>query len=188
MKLWLRLLLLVWFPFNAWAWSPEGSEASDLLLGGLGMVLGHELGHLSAARNKDVEFDGPAIVYSESTLQPRAKLRIAAAGFGTQWLLSELAFHVLDQPETPRQRDLAAGAILGHLVITGAYLTFLKDDAYGDVTAISEATGYSRSRIAQWLALPAILDAWRLFGDPPQWVPHVTRGAKGWGVGWAWRW
>ena len=152
------------------------------------MLLGHELGHWVLSQGKHIECDGVAIVYSQSVLTLREKLRVASAGFQVQWLLSELAFDQLQKPSTGRSRDLAAGAILGHLAITAAYLTFLKDDAYGDVTAMAEATGHSRNHIVKFLALPAVLDAWLLWGDPPRWVPHVSRGSKGWGIAWAWNW
>ena len=182
------LLLFLCIPLNGWAGSIDSNDTTDLLLGGVGVLLGHELGHLVLSQGKHIEFDGVAIVYSQSVLTPQEKLRVASAGFQVQWLLSELAFDQLQKPSTGRSRDLAAGAILGHLAITAAYLTFLKDDAYGDVTAMAEATGHSRNQIVKFLALPAVLDAWRLWGDPPRWVPHVSRGAKGWGIAWAWNW
>ena len=102
-----------------------------------------------------------------------------------QWHLSELAFDQLQKPSMGRSRDFSAGAILEHLAITRAYLTFLKSDAYGEVTGMAEETGYSRNQIVKFLALPAVLDGWRLWADPPSWVP---RGAKGWGIAWAWNW
>ena len=113
---------------------------------------------------------------------------MASADFQVQWLLSELAFDQLQKPNMGRSRGFSAGAMRGHLAITGAYLTFLRDDAYGDVTAMAEATGHSRNKVVKFLALPAVLDAWRLWGDPPSWVPHVSRGAKGWGIVWTWNW
>ena len=182
------LLLLLCIPLNGWAGSIDSNDTTDLLLGGVGVLLGHELGHLVLSQTKDIEFDGVAIVYSQSVLTPREKLRVASAGFQVQWLLSELAFEQLQKPSTGRSRDLAAGAILGHLAITAAYLTFVKDDAYGDVTAMAEVTGHSRNKIVKFLAVPAVLDAWRLWGDPPAWVSPVSRGAKGWSIAWTWNW
>ena len=176
------LLLFLCIPLNGWAGSIDSNDTTDLLLGGVGVLLGHELGHLVLSQRKDIEFDGVAIVYSQSVLTRQEKLRVASAGFQVQWLLSELAFDQLQKPSTGRSRDLAAGAILGHLAITAAYLTFLKDDAYGDVTAMAEATGHSRNQIVKFLALPAVPDTWRLWGDPPSWVPPVDRGANGWGI------
>ena len=170
------LLLLLCLPLNGWAGSIDSNDTTDLLLGGVGVLLGHELGHLVLSQTKDIEFDGVAIVYSQSVLTPQEKLRVASAGFQIHWLLSELAFDQLQKPSTGRSRDLAAGAILGHLAIT--YLTFLRDDAYGDVTAMAEATGHSLNQIVKFLALPAVPDTWRLWGDPPP----VDRGANGWGI------
>ena len=89
------------------------------------MLLGHELGHLVLSQTKDIEFDGVAIVYSQSVLTRQEKLRVASAGFQLQWLLSELAFDQLQKPSMGRSRDVSSEAILRHLVITWAYFTFL---------------------------------------------------------------
>ena len=44
-------------------------------------------------------------------------LRVASAGFQSQWLLSELAFHYLDHTDADKA-GVAAGAVLAHLGIT----------------------------------------------------------------------
>ena len=126
------LLLFLCIPLNGWAGSIDSNDTTDLLLGGVGVLLGHELGHLVLSQTKDIEFDGVAIVYSQSVLTRQEKLRVASAGFQLQWLLSELAFDQLQKPSIGRLRDFSAGVILGHLTITGAYFTLLKGDAYGD--------------------------------------------------------
>ena len=76
--------------------------------------------------------------------------------------------------------------MLAHIAITTAYLTFLKNNRDGDVAGMATALGKSRSNVALTLALPALLDTWRLFGDPPDWVPHLSRIGKGLGVAWVW--
>ena len=51
----------------------------------------------------------------------------------------------------------------------------------------NNATGYSRGQIGLMLAIPAVLDTWRLFGDDvPQWVPVVSVMSKGVGAAWIW--
>ena len=84
------LLRFLCIPLNGWAGSIDSNDTTDLLLGGVGVLLGHELGHLVLSQTKDIEFDGVAIVYSQSVLTPQEKLRVASAGFQVQWLLSEL--------------------------------------------------------------------------------------------------
>ena len=126
------LLLFLCIPLNGWAGSIDSNDTTDLLLGGVGVLLGHELGHWVLSQGKHIECDGVAIVYSQSGLTLREKLRVASAGFQLQWVLSELAFDQLQKPSMGRLRDFSAGVILGHLTITGAYLTLLKGDAYGD--------------------------------------------------------
>ena len=65
----------------------------------------------------------------------------------TSWLLSELAFHYLDKPDV-EQHSVATGAVLAHIAITTAYLTFLKTNKDGDVVAMATALGKSRSNVA----------------------------------------
>ena len=110
---------------------------------------------------------------------------MASAGFQSQWLLSELAFHYLDKPDV-EQRSVATGAVLAHIAITTAYLTFMKNEEDGDVAGMATALGKSRSSVALTLALPALLDTWRLFGEPPDWIPHLSRTSKGLGIVWFW--
>jgi len=44
-------------------------------------------------------------------------LRVASAGFQSQWLLSELAFHYLDHTDADKA-SVVAGTVLAHLGIT----------------------------------------------------------------------
>ena len=154
------------------------------------MLLGHELGHIGIARSLDIEtdYDGVTIVYPGLTRGSKDQLRVASGGFQAQWLLSELAFHYLDQADTSTQNDIAAGAVLGHLAITASYLTILKNDEDGDIAGMANALGRNRNDVALLLAIPAIFDAWRLFGTPPNWVPPISRASKGLGLTWVWSW
>ena len=158
-----------------------------LATGAIGMIVGHEIGHFAVAESMNIkaEFDGVTVVYPNSSLTSRQRLRVASAGFQSQWFLSELAFHYLDKPDV-EQHSVATGAVLAHIAITTAYLTFLKNNEDGDVAGMAAALGKSRSNVALTLALPALLDAWRLFGEPPDWIPHLSRTSKGLGMVWIW--
>jgi len=154
------------------------------------MILAHELGHIGVARSLNIktDYDGVTIVYPGLTRGSKDQLRVASGGFQAQWLLSELAFHYLDQANTGAHNDIATGAILGHLAITASYLTILKDDENGDIAGMANALDRNRNDVALLLAIPAILDTWRLFGNPPKWLPQVSQGSKGLGITWMWSW
>ena len=174
-------------PCHVLAGPLEELNLKGLATGAIGMIVGHEIGHFAVAESMNVkaEFDGVTVVYPNSSLTSRQHLRVASAGFQSQWLLSELAFHYLDKPDV-EQRSVATGAVLAHIAITTAYLTFLKNNKDGDVVGMATALGKSRNNVALTLALPALLDAWRLFGEPPDWVPHLSRTSKGLGIVWIW--
>ena len=181
------LMFALFAPCHVLAGPLEEFDLRGLSTGAIGMIVGHEIGHFAVAESMNIkaEFDGVTVVYPNSSLTPRQHLRVASAGFQTQWLLSELAFHYLDKPDV-EQRSIATGAVLAHIGITTAYLIFMKNEKDGDVAGMATALGKSRSDVALTLALPALLDAWRLFGDPPGWVPHLSRIGKGLGVAWVW--
>ena len=79
--------------------------------------------------------------------------------------------------------------ICAHLGISAAYLTFLRNHPQGDTYAMAEATDLSTAQLAALLAIPATLDAWRLFADDvPAWVPALSVGSKGAGLVAIWTW
>ncbi len=173
---------------DGWKLEEFQRDRNSVVLGFLGGILVHELGHVTVATAEGVDFelDGLSIVYPEPGLSDRERLRAASGGFQMQWLAAEIAFHYLPR-DNPVTANSAAGVILSHLAITAAYLTFLKDHENGDIEGMSEATGISNDRLALAVAIPAVLDAWRLFGEqPPQWVPAFSASAKGAGIVWVW--
>jgi hypothetical protein len=175
---------------DSWSVDELHKDKKSVLFGFLGGLLAHELGHMSVAtlRGIDFEFDGLSIVYPESDLSDKNRLLVASAGFQVQWLASEVAFHYLeDSKDDVAAVNTAAGVILGHLGITAAYLTFLKNHAQGDIEGMSEATGISNDQLALAVAIPALLDGWRLLGNPaPKWVRPLSVLTKGIGVAWVW--
>ena len=165
------------------------NDKKSVLYGFLGGLFAHELGHISMATINGIEFelDGLSIVYPEPGLTDSDRLRVASAGFQLQWLSSEIAFYYLRNPKNnDSTTNMAAGVVVSHLAITAAYLTFLKNHDNGDIEGMSKATGVSNDQIALAVAIPAILDSWRLFGNAPKWVPKVSAMTKGLGIAWAW--
>lgn len=184
------LLLTLMHPGAAPAWSFDqySSDRGGLWLGLAAGLVGHELGHTGVATSKGVdwEFDRGSIVYPGAELSDADRLQLASAGFQMQWLMAEGALRYLDREDADR-RNLAAGIVLSHLAISAAYLTFLRDHEDGDVEGIATATGYSNETVALALAVPAVLDGWRLFGSSvPRWVPRAALLTKGAGIWWAW--
>ena len=136
--------------------------------------------------NVSAEFEGVTIVYPGSTFSSRQKLRVASAGFQTQWFLSEVALSYLEKGSNEQYQRLAKGAVLAHIGITLLYQTALKNEETGDVVAIADALRVNRGRVSIALLVPALFDAWRLYGKPPKWVPLFSRGTKGLGIAWLW--
>jgi len=183
------LLLLIFLPPHVAADLPTKIAGGWTSVGALGMLLTHEAGHIgvAAATGIDADIDDFTVVYPGESLTPRQQLRVASAGFQSQWLLSEVAFRYLDDAQITR-RSLATGAIIAHLGISAAYLTFLKDRKDGDIMGIANALGEDKDAVAALVAFPAILDTWRLLGKPPEWVPSLSVASKGLMAAWVWSW
>lgn len=187
-------LLLAMLPACAWSegWTPDES-VSGLERFALGFVSGiaaHEAGHLFVATTKgyQVSHDGLSITYPGTSFTRAGQLQLASAGFQTQWVLSEWVLrdrHGRENIKPPG--DFGAGVVSSYVGVSFAYLTFLKNQYNGDVYGMSRASGMSHDRIALMLAVPAVLDAWRLLGnDVPAWVPALSVASKGIGAAWIW--
>ncbi len=155
--------------------------------GGFSTLVIHELGHMAVARyhDKNFEYDGVTIVYPDADLTETEQLRIASAGFQFQWIASEIAFGVLshDKQLTPRSKSFTRGIVAGQIAITLAYMTFLKNHPDGDIQGMSDATGLSNDELALLVAIPAVLDSWRLIAkNVPGWVPKLSIAYKGIGI------
>lgn len=193
-SLFLALLASTFLPANTygqgWSFDDASPQWGMFVLGLAGGYSAHELGHYVVATSKGyrVGHDGLSITYPSVAFTDADHLQVAAAGFQTQWLMTELALrdrHGKELSESPG--SFGAGVVCAHLGITLAYLTVLKNHEQGDVAGIAQATGYSNDRIALALAVPGALDAWRLFGNRvPEWVPQFSLLAKGLGMAWAW--
>jgi hypothetical protein len=178
--------LLMPLPAEAWSLSQTGNKTSAFLLGFASGYLAHEAGHVIVASTKgyNVSLDGPTIIYPNANMSKADSLQVSSAGFQAQWLVSEAGFLYRGKNElTPTSDNFTAGVVCSHLVITTAYLTVLRNHHQGDLHGVSEATGLSTGQLAAMVAIPAILDSWRLFGDDiPKWVPALSIGAKGAGL------
>lgn len=150
----------------------------------------HELGHFMVAGLEDVDasFDGVTVTYRNTENTDRQNLRLSSAGYQFQWLASEYAFSQLDRPQlSARARAWNSGMVLGHIGITIAYLSFLKDHEDGDAVGSSIAAGMSTDQLVGLLAIPAVLDSWRLFGKhSPHWASWASRGFKTIGISAVW--
>jgi hypothetical protein len=145
------------------------------------------MGHIVVAEYHDVdyEYDGLSLVYPDADLDDSEHLRIASAGFQAQWIASEIALGNLAHKNSPgtSERSFSRGVVFGHAAISLAYLTFLKDHENGDIEGMSQATGISNNQLALLVAIPAVLDTWRVYRhDVPSWVPKLSIGFKGLGL------
>jgi hypothetical protein len=175
---------------QGWTFPETFPNWGNFALGFVGGIAGHEFGHYLIASSKGyrVHFDSLVLVYSGAELADADQLQVASAGFQAQWLMTELVLRDRNGKESKSAPgDFGAGVVCSHLGITFAYLTFLKNHKQGDITGMAEATGLSNNLLAATVAIPAALDAWRLFGNQvPGWVPHVSLLGKGLGMTWVW--
>jgi hypothetical protein len=191
--LWTMFIFSMW-PICAgaqgWTFDEPGSQWGSFVLGFASGIAAHEAGHFVVAKSKGyrVSYDGLSIIYPGAKFSPADQLQLASAGFQTQWVLSELVLRDKNGREhTKPPGDFGAGVVCSYLGVSLAYLTFLKNQNQGDVYGMSNATGLSHDRIALMMAVPAVLDAWRLFGDDvPAWVPTLSVMSKGIGATWIW--
>ncbi len=190
----LTIFLLAATAATAEPWQLEGAQRRPgaFLAGFFSGCAAHELGHIAVAGalGYDAEFDGVTLVYPEARMTDAEHLQVASGGFQAQWLVSEAALRYREKAGMSDFGDsYSAGLVFSHLAISVAYLTVLKDHEDGDIEGMSEATGLSNDQLAGLIAIPALLDCWRLFDrDVPDWVPAVSVGSKAVGLAAVWTW
>jgi hypothetical protein len=172
------LLICLQAPAHAARWNPDAvpNDVTSFLLGFVGGIAIHELGHVTVATAKGYKThnDGLSLVYSPEFSSHRDRLRISTAGFQTQWLTTETAFYY--RAKAP---DLTLGLITSHLAITAAYLAVLKNHPRSDTFGASQASGLSTDQIILIATVPALLDGWRLFdSEVPSWVAPLSIAYK----------
>lgn len=176
---------------DSWEFSRLKKNSGAFLAGFFSGYAAHEMGHIIVAESFgfDYKFEGVTIVYPGAIMTDAEHLQVSSAGFQTQWLVSEAALRYREQRKLTDFGDsYNAGLIGAHLVITAAYLTVLRNHRDGDLQGMSQATGVSNDKLAVLVAIPAVLDAWRLFGNNvPDWVPLFSVGAKGISISMIWR-
>ncbi len=159
-----------------------------------GMSVGwavHEAGHfvVAASQGGHAHFDGVTITYPHAGFSPRQRLRTASAGFQFQWLVSEAVL----LPREARLTDhpvsaFEGGVVSAHLAISATYLAGLYRHPESDVSGISAGSGVPPGQVVVLLAVPALIDGWRLFGrSTPGWLPTLSLSIKGSMVGWVWQ-
>ena len=173
---------------QAWDGAEVRSHPATFFAGVAAGILAHEAGHaaVATAYGFDVGLHNLSVVYSGGVMSDSEHLRIASAGIETQWIISECVLRGSEKQGEPLGA-FKAGLVVSELAVAAAYLTFLKDHEEGDLVGMSQATGLSTDQLALLVAIPAALDAWRLFGDDvPEWVPNVSLGYKGAGIAATW--
>lgn len=175
---------------GSWQLSRFKNNKAAFVAGFFSGYAAHELGHFVVADSFgfDAEFDGVTIVYPGAVMTEAEQLKVSSAGFQVQWLVSETALRYReDRKLTDFGDNYNAGLVGAHLAITAAYLTVLLNHEDGDLQGMSKASGISNDKLAVLVAIPALLDTWRLFGnDVPEWVPTLSAGTKGIGLTWVW--
>ena len=167
-------------------WSPP-ETTTDWMKFTSGMatcIAVHELSHVLVALESGytIHHDGLSITYSPEIRSRANHLRIASAGLQGQWIASEAAFAA-----GGKEGNFTSGIISGHLAITLAYIVVLRNHPEGDTVGIASASGLNVNQVVSLAVLPAILDAWRLFGNEvPRWVPVLSLALKGAEVSWVW--
>jgi hypothetical protein len=188
--IYLLLFLFAFQPTNVFSegytFDDTRQEWDKFAFGFVSGIVAHELGHYVVALSKGykVSHDGLSIVYPGAVLNNSNHLQLASAGFQSQWLLTEYLLRDKNGKEVKEAPgNFSAGVVCSHLGITVAYLTVLKNNKQGDIAGIANSTGLTNTQVALALAVPGVLDAWRLFGtEVPEWVPHLSLLAKGVGI------
>jgi len=187
----LLLILLLLMPCSAAAENNQHPITwdSSFWQGFAGGIIAHELGHVAMAASvgQSSRLHAGSVIYPNSHFTPQQALRVSTAGFQTQWLFSEWAFYELENSEeTLLDEQHYVGLITSHIAISLAYLAILKDEPTSDIYNAASTSGRSRNQL-MWAALaPAMLDAYRLWGNAPPWVDYLSMGVKAGEIGWIW--
>lgn len=167
----------------------QGAQVGKILLGGL-LGLGiHEAGHVAGAWAFDadpgvkrVEFSGIPFfaITHRNDLSPRREFIVSAAGFWSQYLLSEqmLTHHPSLRLE---RRPIEKGVIAFHVGTSVVYAgaAFAKmGPLERDTRGMAGALGLSERWIGVIILAPAVLDAYRYFHPNAKWAAWSSRGVK----------
>ena len=185
------LTLLLLSPFSAHAQEHQHPIAWDSIFwtGFAGGIITHELGHVAMAASvgQSSRLESGSVVYPNSSFSAKEALRVSTAGFQTQWLFSEWAFYELDNSEeTLLNEQHYIGLITSHITISLAYLAGLKEQPTSDIYNAAAVSGKSRNQLMAAALAPALLDAYRLWGDAPAWVDKLSIGLKTGEIGLIW--
>jgi len=164
-------------------------QNSSFWTGFMGGLALHEAGHFATAASfgQHAQFNRGSVVYPQSSFSSKQALLVSTAGFQTQWLYSEWSFYELDKADTMwLDEQHYVGLITAHIATSLAYLAGLKDAPTSDIYTAAQVAGRSRNQLAVMAAVPALLDAYRLWGDAPDWVDHLSMGLKVSEVGLIW--
>ncbi len=184
----LILLLLPWSSHAADVTHPIAWDSS-FWTGFAGGIITHELGHVTMAASvgQSSRLQSGSVVYPNSNFSAKEALRVSTAGFQVQWLLSEWAFYALENPkETVWDEQHYVGLITAHITISLAYLAGLKEQPTSDIYNAAAVSGRSRSQLMAAALAPALLDAYRLWGNAPAWVDKLAIGLKAGEIGLIW--
>lgn len=112
---------------------------------------------------------------------------IASAGIDSQHISSELIltrYPYLYNESRPFLKGVLAFDILTSI----GYALVGRKDPDGDIRGMSEALGVSDRIVGALVFLPALVDIYRYYYPGTAWTPWVSRGAKGYLLGLAFRW
>jgi len=164
-------------------------DNSSFWTGFIGGIALHEVGHFATATSfgQHAQFNRGSVVYPQSSFSSTQALLVSTAGFQSQWLYSEWSFYELDKADDMwLDEQHYVGLITAHIATSLAYLAGLKDAPTSDIYTAAQVSGRSRNQLAVMAAVPALLDAYRLWGDAPDWVGHLSMGLKASEIGLIW--
>jgi hypothetical protein len=211
-------LLLFLFPGigSALGETWEVSDYSRFAAGGLTAFVIHEAAHAVVAesfglrpsfeiRHKPVPFvvvtydwepikgpSGDVAYYLDRDGNPvphgaQKQFVIASAGINAQNITSEwiLTAHPRLYHES---RPFLKGMLAFDILTSVGYALVGRKDPDGDLRGMSEALDVNDVVIGGIVLLPAVLDLYRYYHPGSHWIPWIDRGAKGYLLGFSFRW